>query len=49
MYQPRHDMSGSIRPDEDNVDTGSVHGLIYVVPISLLLWAIILFWLFLPR
>jgi hypothetical protein len=49
MFQPRHDMPGSIRPDEDSADAGSVHGLIYVVPISLLLWAVILFWLFLLR
>ena len=49
MFQPRHDMPGSLGPDEDGADTGSVHGLIYVVPISLLIWGAILFWLFLSR
>ena len=48
MSQPRHDLSGPVRIDDDT-DSGSVHGLIYVVPFSLLLWAAILYWLFLYR
>lgn len=38
-----------MRSDDDGIGTGSVHGLIYVVPVSLVIWAAILFWLFLHR
>lgn len=48
MFHHRHDMRGSFRPDKDSSDTGSVHGLVYVVPVSLLLWGAILLWLFFP-
>jgi hypothetical protein len=47
MFQPRHDLSGPFRTDDD--DSSAVHGLFYAVPVSLMIWAALLYWLFLAR
>ena len=48
MSHPRHDFSGHVRTDDDD-DSGTVHGLFYAVPFSVMVWAAILYWLFLAR
>ena len=47
MSQPRQDLSGPVRADDD--DNGAVHALFYAVPFSLMVWAALLYWLFLAR
>ncbi len=47
MSHPRHDFSGHVRTDDE--ESGAVHGLFYAVPFSLLVWAVLLYWLFLAR
>lgn len=48
MFQPRKEMF-IIPTNDDGTERGPVHGLLYAVPISVLLWAIILFCLFAPQ
>jgi len=45
MSHPRYDFSGHVRTD----DSGTVRGLFYAVPLSAMVWAAILYWLFIAR